>query len=138
MQCIQYYGALVVLGITLLSSCTGSRNECETNNGWVTFECREGISYSDAWQIAVDALLTRGFKFQDLSKDDGSIKTEPYYASDSLRMTETLTTVFVEFTDGRRTIRIKACIDCISGSSQDCEKNARVSDLMVELRARLV
>ena len=65
---------VVLLLLPMLNGCQPIVSENENN--WITYEVREGLDYNEAWRVVVDALLTRGYQFETLSKDDGYMKTE--------------------------------------------------------------
>lgn len=110
----------------------------EPTNNWITYEVREGLSYNEAWMIVVDALLTRGYQFEQLSKDDGYMKTEFYHEAVESMGLEVRTRISVKLTYGRRTVRVKVDEDYIVGYKQPGVDIPRVADLKVELRDRLL
>jgi hypothetical protein len=129
---------LFIASLSLLTGCTGSLPDSDSGTGWITYEVREGLSYNDAWMIVVDALLTRGYQFETLSKDDGYMKTEYYHETVESQGVETKTRLSVKFTYGRRTVRLKVDEEYIVGYKQPGVDIPRVADLKVELRDRLL
>ncbi|MBI5648296.1 MAG: hypothetical protein HY962_15295 [Ignavibacteriae bacterium] len=129
---------LLILGaLGLFSGCTGPLPDSETN-GWITYEVRDGLSYNEAWMIVVDALLTRGYQFETLSKDDGYMKTEFYHELVESQGVEARTRISIKFTYGRRTVRMKVDEEYIVGYKQPGVDIPRIADLKVELRDRLL
>ncbi|MDT8324245.1 MAG: hypothetical protein RRA94_09045 [Bacteroidota bacterium] len=110
----------------------------ENENNWITYEVREGLDYNEAWRVVVDALLTRGYQFETLSKDDGYMKTEYLHETVESQGVEIRTRVSVKFTYGRRTVRIKVDEDYLIGYKEPGVDIPRVADLKVELRDRLL
>ena len=110
----------------------------ENENTWITYEVREGLDYNEAWRVVVDALLTRGYQFETLSKDDGYMKTEYLHETVESQGVEIRTRVSVKFTYGRRTVRIKVDEDYLIGYKEPGVDIPRVADLKVELRDRLL
>jgi hypothetical protein len=110
----------------------------EPENGWITYEVRDGLSYSEAWMIVTDALLTRGFQFETLVKDDGYMKTEYYHETVESQGVEVKTRISIKFTYSRRTVRMKVDEEYIIGYKQPGVDIPRIADLKVELRDRLL
>jgi hypothetical protein len=110
----------------------------DQSNNWITYEVREGLAYNDAWMVAVDALLTRGYQFETLSKDDGYMKSEWLHETVESQGVEIRTRVSVKFTYGRRTVRVKVDEDYLIGYKEPGVDIPRVADLKVELRDRLL
>lgn len=110
----------------------------EPDNGWLTFEVRDGLKYDEAWAVVADALLTRGYQFEITVKDDGYMKTEYLHETVESLGVEIRTRVSVKFTYGRRTVRVKIDEDYIVGYKQPGVDIPRVADLKLELRDRLL
>jgi hypothetical protein len=122
--------------IAFFSACQPTAVEPE--QGWITYEVRDGLSYNEAWMIVVDALLTRGYQFETLSKDDGYLKTEFLHETIEAKGLELRTRVSVKFTYGRKTIRMKIDEDYIQGTKAAGADIQRIADLKAELRDRLL
>ena len=122
--------------VPFLNGCMPAITEPDT--GWITYEVRDGLSYNEAWMVVVDALLTRGYQFETLSKDDGYMKTEYYHETVESQGVEVRTRVSIKFTYGRRTIRMKVDEDYIIGYKQPGVDIPRVADLKLEMRDRLL
>lgn len=127
---------VVLLLLPFVNGCQPIVSEQENN--WITFGVREGLSYSEAWRVVQDALLTRGYQFETLSKDDGYMKSEWLHETVESQGVEVRTRVSVKFTYGRRTVRIKVDEDYIIGYKEPGVDIPRVADLKVELRDRLL
>ena len=127
---------VVLLLLPMLNGCQPIVSENENN--WITYEVREGLDYNEAWRVVVDALLTRGYQFETLSKDDGYMKTEYLHETVESQGVEVRTRVSVKFTYGRRTVRIKVDEDYMIGYKEPGVDIPRVADLKVELRDRLL
>ena len=110
----------------------------DQDNGWITYEVRDGLSYNEAWMVVVDAILTRGYQFETLSKDDGYMKTEYLHEVVESLGVEVRTRIAVKFQYGRRTVRIKVDEDYLVGYKQPGVDIPRVADLKLELRDRLL
>lgn len=110
----------------------------EQDNGWLTFEVRDGLKYDEAWNVVTDAILTRGYQFEITVKDDGYIKTEYVHETVESMGVELRTRISVKFTYGRRTVRMKVDEDYIVGYKQPGVDIPRVADLKNELRDRLL
>ena len=110
----------------------------ETGNNWITYEVREGLEFDEAWMVVVDALLTRGYQFETLSKDDGYMKSEWMFESVEAQGVEVKTRISIKFTYGRRTVRMKVDEEYQSGYKEPGEDIPRVADLKVEMRDRLL
>jgi hypothetical protein len=82
---------------------------------WITYEVRQSLDYNDAWMVVVDALLTRGYQFETLAKDDGYMKSEWLHETVESQGVEVRTRISVKFTYGRKTVRIKVDEDYIIG-----------------------
>ncbi|GEM_PF-1086455 len=129
---------LLLIGALILApGCTGPMPD-GFDSGWITYEVRDGLAYNEAWMIVVDALLTRGYQFETLSKDDGYMKTEYYHETVESQGVEVRTRVSIKFTYGRRTVRMKIDEEYIVGYKQPGVDIPRVADLKVELRDRLL
>jgi hypothetical protein len=127
---------VVLLLLPFINGCQPIVSENENN--WITYEVREGLDYNEAWRVVVDALLTRGYQFETLSKDDGYMKTEYLHETVDSQGVEVRTRVSVKFTYGRRTVRIKLDEDYLIGYKEPGVDIPRVADLKVELRDRLL
>jgi len=110
----------------------------DMDNGWITYEVRDGLSYNEAWMVVVDALLTRGYQFETLSKDDGYMKTEFLHETVESQGVEVRTRVSIKFTYGRKTVRMKVDEDYLVGYKQPGVDIPRVADLKLEMRDRLL
>lgn len=110
----------------------------ENENNWITYEVRDGLDYNEAWRVVVDALLTRGYQFETLSKDDGYMKSEWLHETVESQGVEIRTRISVKFTYGRRTVRVKVDEDYLIGYKEPGVDIPRVADLKVELRDRLL
>ena len=110
----------------------------EEENGWITYEVRDGLNFNEAWMVVVDALLTRGYQFETLSKDDGYMKTEYLHETVEAQGVEVRTRISIKFTYGRRTVRMKVDEDYIVGYKQPGVDIPRIADLKVEMRDRLL
>jgi hypothetical protein len=122
--------------VPLFNGCMPAITEPDT--GWITYEVRDGLSYNEAWMVVVDALLTRGYQFETLSKDDGYMKTEYYHETVETQGVEVRTRILIKFTYGRRTVRMKVDEDYIIGYKQPGIDIPRVADLKLEMRDRLL
>jgi hypothetical protein len=122
--------------IPLLQGCQPAITEPE--NGWITYEVRDGLNYSEAWMIVTDALLTRGYQFETLVKDDGYMKTEFYHETVESLGVEVKTRISIKFTYSRRTVRMKVDEEYVIGYKEPGVDIPRVADLKVELRDRLL
>ncbi|MCB2204417.1 hypothetical protein KQI65_06670 [bacterium] len=127
---------VILLLLPIVNGCQPIVSENENN--WITYEVREGLDYNEAWRVVVDALLTRGYQFETLSKDDGYMKTEYLHETVESQGVEIRTRVSVKFTYGRRTVRIKVDEDYLIGYKEPGVDIPRVADLKVELRDRLL
>jgi hypothetical protein len=127
---------LVLLGLPVLFGCQPIVTE--DGNNWITYEVRQSLEFNDAWMVVVDGLLTRGYQFETLAKDDGYMKTEWLHETVESQGVEVRTRVSVKFTYGRRTVRIKIDENYIIGYKEPGVDIPRVADLKVELRDRLL
>ena len=126
--------AVVVLGT--FTGCTPFTNEA--NDGWITYEVRDGLSYNEARMVAVDAVLPRGYHFETLAKDDGYIKSEFKHEVVESQGVEVRTRISIKFTYGRRTVRMKVDEEYIVGFKEPGVDVPRVADLKAEMRDRLL
>lgn len=110
----------------------------EQDNGWITYEVRDGLSYNEAWMVVVDAVLTRGYQFETLSKDDGYMKSEYMHEVVESLGVEVRSRISVKFQYGRRTVRMKVDEDYLVGYKQPGVDIPRVADLKLEMRDRLL
>ncbi|HOJ04951.1 MAG TPA: hypothetical protein PK916_13210 [Bacteroidota bacterium] len=127
---------LVLLGVPFLFGCQPIVTD-DTDN-WITYEVRDGLEYNEAWMVVVDALLTRGYQFETLSRDDGYMKSEWLHETVESQGVEVRTRISVKFTYGRRTVRVKIDEDYIIGYKEPGVDIPRIADLKVELRDRLL
>ncbi len=127
---------LILLGLPVLFGCQPIVSEDENN--WITYEVRQNLEYNDAWMVVVDGLLTRGYQFETLAKDDGYMKTEWLHETVESQGVEVRTRISVKFTYGRKTVRVKIDEDYIIGYKEPGIDIPRVADLKVELRDRLL
>ncbi len=127
---------LVLLSIPVLFGCQPIVSE--EDNNWITYEVRQSLEYNDAWMVVVDGLLTRGYQFETLAKDDGYMKTEWLHETVESQGVEVRTRISVKFTYGRKTVRVKIDEDYIIGYKEPGIDIPRVGDLKVELRDRLL
>jgi hypothetical protein len=127
---------LVLLSLPVLFGCQPIVSE--DPNNWITYEVRQSLDYNDAWMVVVDALLTRGYQFETLAKDDGYMKSEWLHETVESQGVEVRTRVSMKFTYGRKTVRMKIDEDYIIGYKEPGIDIPRVSDLKVELRDRLL
>jgi hypothetical protein len=127
---------LVLLGLPVLFGCQPIVTE--DGNNWITYEVRQSLEFNDAWMVVIDGLLTRGYQFETLAKDDGYMKTEWLHETVESQGVEVRTRVSVKFTYGRRTVRIKIDENYIIGYKEPGVDIPRVADLKVELRDRLL
>jgi hypothetical protein len=125
-----------ILFLPVLGGCQPIIDE-QTNN-WITYEVREGLEYNDAWMVVVDAVLTRGYQFETLSKDDGYMKSEWLHETVASQGVEVRTRISVKFTYGRRTVRVKIDEDYLIGYKEPGVDIPRIADLKLELRDRLL
>jgi len=125
-----------LLGLPVLFGCQPIVSE-DTSN-WITYEVRGGLSYNEAWMVVVDAMLTRGYQFETLSKDDGYMKTEWLHETVQSQGVEVRSRVSVKFSYGRRTVRIKIDEDYLVGYKEPGVDIPRIADLKVEMRDRLL
>ena len=129
----------VVAAIALLPFFNGCQPVVtDLDNGWMTYEVRDGLGFNEAWMVVVDALLTRGYQFETLSKDDGYMKTEYLHETVESQGVEVRTRVSIKFTYGRRTVRMKVDEDYVVGYKQPGIDIPRIADLKVEMRDRLL
>ncbi|PLX32620.1 MAG: hypothetical protein C0600_02005 [Ignavibacteria bacterium] len=126
----------VLLFLPFINGCQPIVSENENN--WITYEVRDGLDYNEAWRVVVDALLTRGYQFETLSKDDGYMKSEWLHETVESQGVEIRTRISVKFTYGRRTVRVKVDEDYLIGYKEPGVDIPRVADLKVELRDRLL
>ncbi len=131
------------LPVVLALVCLGAFNGCtpftnDSGDGWITYEVRDGLSYNEAWMVAVDAALTSGYHFETLSKDDGYIKTEWKHEIVESQGVEVRTRVSIKFTYGRRTVRMKIDEEYIVGFKEPGVDVPRIADLKAEMRDRLL
>jgi hypothetical protein len=124
--------------LPLFNACIPEEASIETEQGWLTYEVRDGLSFNDAWMIVVDALLTRGFQFETISKEDGYLKTEYYHDKFDTKGIELRSRVAVKFSYGRKTVRVKIDEDYLMGAKVPGYDIPRVADLKAELRDRLL
>jgi hypothetical protein len=130
---------LILLAFAALPSFYGCQPAItEPENGWITYEVRDGLNYNEAWMVVVDALLTRGYQFETLAKDDGYMKTEYYHETIESLGVEVRTRISIKFTYNRRTVRMKVDEEYIIGYKQPGVDIPRVGDLKVEMRDRLL
>ena len=127
---------LVLLGLPVLFGCQPIVNE--EGDNWITYEVRQNLEYNDAWMVVVDGLLTRGYQFETLAKDDGYMKSEWLHETVESQGVEVRTRISVKFTYGRKTVRIKVDEDYLIGYKEPGIDIPRVADLKVELRDRLL
>jgi hypothetical protein len=127
---------LVLLSLPVLFGCQPIVSE--DSNNWITYEVRQSLDYNDAWMVVVDGLLTRGYQFETLAKDDGYMKSEWLHETVESQGVEVRTRISVKFTYGRKTVRIKVDEDYIIGYKEPGIDIPRVADLKVELRDRLL
>ncbi|MCZ7555314.1 MAG: hypothetical protein M5R41_02775 [Bacteroidia bacterium] len=127
---------LVLLSLPVLFGCQPIVSE--DNDNWITYEVRQSLDYNDAWMVVVDGLLTRGYQFETLAKDDGYMKSEWLHETVESQGVEVRTRISVKFTYGRKTVRIKVDEDYIIGYKEPGIDIPRVADLKVELRDRLL
>jgi len=127
---------LALAALPLFYGCQPAITEPE--NGWITYEVRDGLNYNEAWMVVVDALLTRGYQFETLAKDDGYMKTEYYHETIESLGVEVRTRISIKFTYNRRTVRMKVDEEYIIGYKQPGMDIPRVGDLKVEMRDRLL
>ncbi len=127
---------LVLLSLPVLFGCQPIVSE--EDNNWITYEVRQSLEYNDAWMVVVDGLLTRGYQFETLAKDDGYMKTEWLHETVESQGVEVRTRISVKFTYGRKTVRVKIDEDYIIGYKEPGIDIPRVADLKVELRDRLL
>lgn len=127
---------LALFLLPLLNGCQPLATE--DPNNWITYEVRDGLEYNEAWMVVVDAMLTRGYQFETLSKDDGYMKTEFLHESVESQGVEVRTRVSVKFTYGHRTVRVKIDEEYISGYKEPGVDIPRIADLKADLRDRLL
>ena len=127
---------LVLLGLPVFFGCQPIVNE--EGDNWITYEVRQNLEYNDAWMVVVDGLLTRGYQFETLAKDDGYMKSEWLHETVESQGVEVRTRISVKFTYGRKTVRIKVDEDYLIGYKEPGIDIPRVADLKVELRDRLL
>ena len=131
------------LPLVFAFACLATFNGCQPmltddNAGWITYEVRDGLTYNEAWMVVVDAILTSGYHFETLSKDDGYIKTEYKHEIVESQGVEVRTRISIKFTYGRRTVRMKVDEEYLVGFKEPGVDVPRVADLKAELRDRLL
>jgi hypothetical protein len=131
------------LPIVFAIACLVTFNGCqpifnESGDSWITYEVRDGLSYNEAWMVAVDAILTSGYHFETLSKDDGYIKSEWKHEVVETQGVEVRTRISIKFTYGRRTVRMKVDEEYLVGFKEPGVDVPRVADLKAEMRDRLL
>jgi hypothetical protein len=136
MRRVAFLPFLALFLVPLLNGCQPLVTE-DANN-WITYEVRDGLEYNEAWMVVVDALLTRGYQFETLSKDDGYMKTEYLHETVEDQGVEVRTRIAVKFTYGRRTVRVKVDEEYISGYKEPGVDIPRLADLKADLRDRLL
>ena len=123
--------------IVVFAGCTAVENR-NPNDGWITYEVRPEMPFDEAWNIVVEGVLTRGYQFETIAKDDGYIKTEWLQEFVPALGVEVKTRVSVKFTYSRKTIRMKVDEIYIDGEKTPGVDIPRVSDLKLEMRDRLL
>jgi hypothetical protein len=139
-QIMKKYSLLSMAFIAIIIAFAGCSvpESANPNDGWITYEVRQEMPFDEAWNIVVEGILTRGYQFETIAKDDGYIKTEWLQEYVESLGVEVRTRVSVKFTYGRRTIRMKVDEIYLDGFKTPGVDIPRVSDLKLEMRDRLL
>jgi len=126
---------LLVGLIPLFSGCAPLPTN--TDNGWITYEVRDGLSFGDAWNIVVDIILSHDYQFETIVRDDGYMKSEWKYETVPDFASDVRTRIAVKFTYGRKTVRIKYETEYLTGEAVPGLDIPRVADIKEHIRDQI-
>lgn len=99
--------AVVVGFLLLLAGCFTPNSFVKTAEpAWTSIIVRSDLTYDQAWDAAVDYMVTR-FNFETLSRQDGYIRTEWNYNAAGKQRRDYRVRLFLKFSLDRSRVEIK-------------------------------